>query len=81
LFSSNDLISVLCSHLFQIFLQIMFLDLEFKWNMEQGRAGFEHNFMSSDSFICPHTVFESAMCDTFLGCIMPMINSPGMGLV
>ncbi|KAI5755289.1 hypothetical protein M8J77_015715 [Diaphorina citri] len=38
--------------------------------------------MSSDSFICPYTVgFEPAMCDTFLGCIMPMINSPGMELI
>jgi hypothetical protein len=25
--------------------------------------------------------FEAAMCDTFLGCIMPMINSPGMELI
>jgi hypothetical protein len=54
----------------------------FHFQFQQGRAGFEHNQMSSDSFICPYTVgFESAMCNTFLGCIIPMINSPGMELI
>lgn len=45
------------------------------WGQIRPEIYFNKNLKT---FICPYMVVLSQLCDTFLGCIMTMINSPVM---